>query len=108
VLFRLLDRTGFVPPTLRQGGLHELFHLDATCAEALWALDQPPGAVDAPSMLADTIEVLDALPARRDAFVRSLPASTVTRMEEYRPLVQAVTDIAEVYADVPGRGPENG
>src|SRR5574341_62450 len=41
-LFRALDRMDLAPAEIPQRLIRQLFELDADCAEALWALDQPP------------------------------------------------------------------
>src|ERR1035438_10130070 len=42
-LFRTLDRMSLSAGEIPQRLLQQLFELDANCAEALWALDQPAG-----------------------------------------------------------------
>jgi len=44
-LFRALDRLGLALAEIPQRLIRQLFELDADCAEALWALDQPPGTL---------------------------------------------------------------
>ena len=45
-LFRALDRMDLSPAEIPQRLLRQLFERDADYAEALWALDQPPGIMD--------------------------------------------------------------
>ena len=40
-LLRAIDRALIAPHKLPKQELHQLYELDADCAEALWALDQP-------------------------------------------------------------------
>ena len=48
-LFRALDRMDLTPYEIPQRLMRQLFELDADYAEALWALDQAPGALDVKS-----------------------------------------------------------
>ncbi|HUA59544.1 MAG TPA: hypothetical protein VML19_12365, partial [Verrucomicrobiae bacterium] len=50
-LFRALDRMDLAPAAVPQRLIRQLFELDADYAEALWALDQPPGSLDLRLML---------------------------------------------------------
>ena len=54
-LFRALDRIDLTPYEIPQRLIRQLFELDADYAEALWSLDQPPGALDLNLMLRDTL-----------------------------------------------------
>ncbi len=51
------------PNEIPQKLLYQLFELDADCAEALWALDQPLGSFDVNAMVRDTLATLEQLPA---------------------------------------------
>jgi methionyl-tRNA formyltransferase len=57
-LFRALDRLNLAPSEIPQPLIRRLFDLDADYAEALWALDQPPGTLDLMSLLRDTLAAL--------------------------------------------------
>ena len=107
ILFRQIDRTGMGPEYLHDSRLAELMELDADCAEALWALDQPAGSIDPRAMLADTLAALDGLPSRRSAFIASLPDKTVNRMAALRPMIEAALDTDAAYSGVPGRDPQS-
>jgi hypothetical protein len=61
-LFRSLDRMDLSADRIPQRLLRELFEIDADCAEALWALDQPTGSLDRTAMLRDTLAALNQLP----------------------------------------------
>ena len=61
-LFRALDRMDLTPSEIPQRLIRQLFELDADFAEALWALDQPPGSLDLKLMLRDTLAALEQLP----------------------------------------------
>ena len=58
-LFRALDRMDLSPIEIPQRLIRQLFELDADYAEALWALDQPKGALDLRTLLRDTLAALD-------------------------------------------------
>ena len=60
-LFRALDRMDLTPVEIPQRLIRQLFELDADYAEALWALDQPPGVLDLTLMLRDTLAALEQL-----------------------------------------------
>src|SRR5947208_5081355 len=62
-LFRALDRMDLSPAEIPQRLIRQLFELDADYAEALWALDQPPGSFNVKAMVRDTLASLDQLPA---------------------------------------------
>src|SRR6266581_9028743 len=62
-LFRALDRMELSPAEIPQRLIRQLFELDAEYAEALWALDQPPGTLDMHAMLRHTLAALEQLPA---------------------------------------------
>lgn len=59
-LFRALDRMDLAPLEIPQRLIRQLFELDADYAEALWALDQAPEALDMEAMLRDTLAALGA------------------------------------------------
>jgi hypothetical protein len=107
VFFRLIDRLGLGPRQLPQAPLRKLMERDADCAEALRALDQPAGTLNHAAMLTDTLAVLEALPAMREAFVAALPPGAAQIMSELRPMVEAATDAAEAYNGLDDQGPGN-
>src|ERR1700676_2877695 len=72
-LFRALDRMNLTPQQIPQRLIRQLFELDADYVEALWGLDQPPGKLDVPVMLRDTLAALDQLPAAFSRFRKKLP-----------------------------------
>ena len=72
-LFRALDRMDLALAEIPQRLIRQLFELDADFAEALWALDQPPGALDLKLMLRDTLAALDRLPEASAASGRTCP-----------------------------------
>ena len=82
--------------------LAALAEADADCAEALWALDQPPRTLDIAAMVRDTLATLARLPHTRQRVRASLPQQTrdqVTRLEHD---IRATLDAREAYNDIPG------
>src|SRR5947208_16173756 len=71
-LFRALDRMDLSPAEIPQRLIRQLFELDADYAEALWALDQPPGSFNVKAMVRDTLASLDQLPAAVARFCHNL------------------------------------
>jgi hypothetical protein len=72
-LLRALDRAMIPLPQLPHAELHQLYQLDADCAEALWALEQPAGSLDFAAMVRDTLASLQQLPAARDIVRTRVP-----------------------------------
>ena len=106
-LLRALDEA-FVPPAhLPQPQTQQLFELDADCAEALWALDQPVGSLDFKAMLRDTIASLDQPPEAREQVRVRLPATAIPRVLRLEKTIRPRLDHAEAYNDVPGRDPHS-
>src|SRR6267378_6916288 len=72
-LFRALDRMDLSPAEIPQRLIRQLFELDADYVEALWALDQPAGALDMHAMLRDTLAALEQLPQAQARLRKNLP-----------------------------------
>jgi len=106
-LLRGLDHAALAPRDLPDAALTHLAALDADCAEALWALDQPPGTLDVHAIVRDTRRSLDALVEARAQVRRGIPAATRPRLQSLEPLLRAMLDPREAYNDVPGRDPQN-
>ena len=104
-LLRALDRATIPLPHLPHAELHHLSALDADCAEALWALDQPAGSLDVAAMVRDTLRSLDHLLAARAAVRARVP--TPPRVEALESTIRAQLDPREAYNDVPGHLPQN-
>jgi hypothetical protein len=104
-LLRALDHARIALPHLPHAELHHLYELDADCAEALWALDQPAGALDVSTMVRDTLRSLDHLLAARAAVRAHVP--TPPRVEALESSIRAELDPREAYNDVPGHFPQN-
>jgi hypothetical protein len=106
-LLRALDQVRLAPRDLPHAALAHLAKLDADCAEALWALDQPPGTLDVDAMVRDTLTSLDALALARDQVRTGVPGDTRARLQTLEPMIRATLDLSDVYDDVPGRDPQN-
>ena len=70
-LFRALDQMELSPAEIPQRLMRQLFEMDADYAEALLALDKPPGSLDRQTRLRDTPAALDQPPETRARFRRS-------------------------------------
>jgi hypothetical protein len=108
VLIRALDQIGLGPQEIPQRKLRTLFELDADCAEALWALDQPASKVSRSAMLRDTKAALRKLPAARRALRGALTETNRTRLREMEDLIRSLLDPNEAYNGIPGRDPQSG
>jgi hypothetical protein len=106
-LLRALDQGRLAPRDLPHAALAHLATLDADCAEALWALDQPLGALDVDAMMRETLTSLDALVDARAEVRAQLPVEARARVERLEPVIRATLDPTEAYNDVPGRDPQN-
>jgi hypothetical protein len=101
-LLRALDR-GLGSHDAPTAPLAALAEADADCAEALWALEQPPGTLDVAAMVRDTLATLARMPRTRQRIRDALPQQTrdhVTRLERD---IRATLDVREAYNDIPGR-----
>ena len=106
-LFRALDRMDLSPAEIPQRLIHQLFHLDADCAEALWALDQPPGRLNVKTMLRDTLASLEQIPQAIARFRANLPSRAHLKLETLEPSIRQTLQSKEAYNQVPGRDQEN-
>ena len=107
-LFRALDRIDLTPYEIPQRLIRQLFELDADYAEALWSLDQPPGALDLNLMLRDTLAALDQLPEAANRLRQNLPRRAHPALGQIEVTVRNSLLPAEAYNMVPGRDPQNG
>lgn len=105
-LFRALDQ--LLLAQSQPDELYSLFELDADFAEALWALDQPPGALDFAAMTRDTRASLGALPDARRDFLEVLTKPEQRQLSEQVAAVRKTMDSLEAYNQVPGRDPQAG
>jgi len=107
-LFRALDQMDLAPVEIPQRLIRQLFELDADCAEALWALDQPPGTLDINLMLRDTLAALEQLPEATARLRKNLPKRANLTLARLEASVRQSLLPAEAYNMVPGRDPQNG
>ena len=101
-LFRALDRMDLSPTEIPQQLIQQLFELDADYAEALWALDQPPGTLDLRVMLGDTLAALGRLPEACARFRKNLPRRANPRLAELEISIRKSLDPTEAYNMIPG------
>jgi hypothetical protein len=94
------------PSDIPQRLIHQLFELDADYAEALWALDQPPGRLNIKSMLRDTLAALEQLPSAIERFNRNLPKRSHETVELLQSKIRQELDPQEAYNQIPGRAPQ--
>jgi hypothetical protein len=106
-LLRALDQAHVPPAHLPQPQTRQLFELDADCAEALWALDQPAGSLDSRAMVRDTLTSLDHLPEAREEVRARLPAAAIPRVHSLERVIRTSLDPSEAYNDVPNRDPHS-
>jgi hypothetical protein len=104
-LFRALDRMDLSPAEIPQRLMRQLFELDADCGEALWALDQPPGALNVKAMLRDTLASLQQLPQAVGRLRKSLPPRAHPKLETLEAAIRKGLDPRETYNMVPGHNP---
>lgn len=107
-LFRALDRMDLAPAEIPQRLIRQLFELDADFAEALWALDQPPGALDLKLMLRDTLAALDQMPEASARFRKNLPRRAHPALAGLESTIRHCLPPAQAYNMVPGRDPQTG
>jgi hypothetical protein len=107
-LFRAMDRMDLTPSEIPQRLIRQLFELDADYVEALWALDQPPGALDVKAMLRDTLAAPEQLLAASTRFRKNLPPRAHPRLAQLEVTVRQSLLPAEAYSMVPGRDPQTG
>ena len=96
------------PAEIPQRLIRQLFELDADFAEALWALDQPPGAVDLQAMLRDTLATLDQLPDASARLRKNLPSRAHPALARLEVTIRNTLLPREAYNMVPGHHPQTG
>jgi hypothetical protein len=107
-IFRALDRMDLTAAEIPQRLLRQLFELDADYAEALWALDQPPGALNLRAMLRDTLAALEQLPTACARFRKNLPKRAHPILASLEPSVRNSLDPREAYNMLSAADPQNG
>jgi len=106
-LFRSLDRMHLTAGEIPQRLLQQLFEIDADCAEALWALDQPAGKLDHRAMLRDTLTALDHLSEAAAQFRKRLPPRSQPILAQLEESIRKALSPKEAYSMVSGRDPES-
>lgn len=106
-LFRALDRLDLTPDEIPQRLIRQLFELDADHAEALWALDQPPGTLDLRLMLRDTLAALEQSSEAATRLRKNLPGRIHPALARLELTIRQNLLPAEAYNMVPGRDPQN-
>jgi hypothetical protein len=89
---------------LPEDELASLYELDADCAEALWALDQPKGSLNLKTMVRDTLASLARLQAAREAVRARL--HRYPSLSQLEPAIRAGLDPDEAYNDIPADDPQ--
>jgi hypothetical protein len=107
-LFRALDQMDLTAGEIPQSLLRQLFELDADYAEALWALDQPPGRFKLRAMLRDTLAALERMPQLLVKFHKMLPPRAHAKLPALERSVRKNLNPREAYSMVPSRDPQNG
>jgi hypothetical protein len=74
-----------------QGLMHAPFELDADYAEALWALDQPPGRIDFGVTVRDALASLEQLPRTSERFRKNLAPRAHPDLENLERLIRPST-----------------
>ncbi len=105
-LFRALDRMNLTPAEIPQRLLPQLFELDADFAQALWACDQPPGAVHLPATLRDILASLGHLPAATARLRNNLPSRAHSVLAQLEATVRNTLPPRKTDNMVPGRDPK--
>jgi hypothetical protein len=107
-LFRALDRMDLSSAEIPQRLIRQLFELDADYAEALWALDQPPGGLDLHAMLRHILAALEQLPKACTRLRTKLPPRVHPALTLLESTVRTELDPTQAYNMVPGRDPQSG
>lgn len=100
-LFRGLDRANISAQEMPQQELKQLFELDADCAEALWALDNPRG-LNLKMMVRDTQKSLRRIPEVREEFLAKLPKRVLDTLESHESHILTTLTSRDAYRDIPG------
>ncbi len=100
-LFRGLDRVDVSAQEMPQKELKQLFELDADCAEALWALDNPRG-LNLKMMVRDTQKSLGRIPEVKREFLAKLPERVLVPLENHETQILITLTFQDAYRDIPG------
>ncbi len=97
--FRGLDRVYVSAPEMPQKELKKLMELDADCAEALWALDNPRG-LDLRKMVRDTEKSLRRLPKVREELLAKLPERVLAPLAIHEAQILTTLTLQDAYRDI--------
>ncbi len=100
-LFRGLDQLDVSPKEMPQIELRVLMELDADCAEALWALDNPRG-LNLKMMTKETEKSLKRIPKVRQDFVAKLPSRVLEMLARYEAQIADALTVEDAYRGIPG------
>ncbi len=106
-LFRGLDRLDVSANEMPQKELRASMELDADCAEALWALDNPRG-LNLVKMVRDTEESLRRIPRVRQELLSKLPKRVLASLADHEAQIVDSLTLQDAYRNIPGRDPEAG
>lgn len=100
-LFRGLDQLDVSPKEMPQKELRVLMELDADCAEALWALDNPWG-LNLKMMTKETEKSLKRIPKVRQDFLAKLPSRVLEMLARYEAQIADALTVEDAYRGIPG------
>lgn len=103
-LFRGLDRVYVSAQEMPQKELRKLMELDADCAEALWALDNPRG-LNLRKMVRDTEKSLLRIPKVRKELLAKLPERVLFPLANHEAQILTTLTLQDAYRDIPGKVP---
>jgi len=98
-LFRGLDRVDVLAQEMPQKELKELMELDADCAEALWALDNPHG-LNLREMVRDTEKSIRRIPKVREELLAKLPERVLAPLASHRAQILTTLTLQDSYRDI--------
>ena len=98
-LFRGLDRVDISAQEMPQKELRKLMELDADCAEALWALDNPRG-LNLREMVRDTEKSIRRIPKVREELLAKLPERVLAPLANHSAQIQATLTLQDAYRDI--------
>ncbi len=103
-LFRGLDRVDVSAQEMPQKEIKKLMELDADCAEALWALDNPRG-LNLRKMVRDTEKSLLRIPKVRKELLAKLPERVLIPLANHEAQILTTLTLQDAYRDIPGKVP---
>jgi hypothetical protein len=90
-----------------QKEVKKMMELDADCAEALWALDNPRG-LNLKKMVRDTEKSLRLIPKVREELLAKLPERVLAHLANHETQILTTLTLQDAYRDIPGRDPNAG